>query len=175
MLKRITFFWRRSRLKADPGRDRFAKWNQSARKVLHLAHEEAIKLKHSSIGCAHLLLAVLQLEEGIAYKALQRCGFELDTAFEALKQTIGVGQTPTPLEGLTPGCKQAMLCAVDEARRMRHGFVDSGHILLGILRVREDIATQFLLDRGVDVDRLRGEIWKRLASREVQSQGEAMS
>jgi ATP-dependent Clp protease ATP-binding subunit ClpC len=92
-------------------------------------------------------------------KALQSFEIDLVKTREALEQKIGIGQASQP-EGITPNCKSAIVLAVDEARRMKHSFVGSGHILLGVMRVKEDMAAQFLEEMNMETDRTRVKVWE---------------
>ena len=44
----------------------FNKFTQRAHKVLELAQEEAIRMKHESIGTEHILLGLIREGRGIA-------------------------------------------------------------------------------------------------------------
>ena len=48
----------------------FNRFTQRAQKVLQLAQEEAIRMKHESIGTEHILLGLIREGGGIAAKAL---------------------------------------------------------------------------------------------------------
>ena len=49
----------------------FNRFTQRSQKVLQLAQEEAIRLKHESIGTEHILLGLIREGSGIAAKALE--------------------------------------------------------------------------------------------------------
>ncbi len=49
----------------------FNRFTQRAQKVLQLAQEEAIRMKHDSIGTEHILLGLIREGGGIAAKALE--------------------------------------------------------------------------------------------------------
>lgn len=68
-----------------------------ARKALELTFREALRLGHNYIGTEHLLLALLELEDGAG--ALHRCGVDKDRMeadlVEAL-ESLSVGNDPSP-------------------------------------------------------------------------------
>ena len=49
----------------------FNRFTQRSQKVLQLAQEEAIRLKHEAIGTEHILLGLIREGNGIAAKALE--------------------------------------------------------------------------------------------------------
>lgn len=57
----------------------FNRFTQRAQKVLQLAQEEAIRLKHESIGTEHILLGLIREGGGIAAKALDAISVNADT------------------------------------------------------------------------------------------------
>lgn len=59
-------------------RDRFDKFTKPARKVLSLAHEEALRFQHNYIGTEHLLLGLIREGEGIAAGVLESLGVNLE-------------------------------------------------------------------------------------------------
>jgi len=64
----------------------------------------------------------------------------------------------------TERAQRVLLMAREEAERLRHGRVDTEHLLLGLLREGGGIAGQVLVALGVDLARLRAEL-ERLTPR----------
>jgi len=68
-----------------------------ARKALELTFREALRLGHNYIGTEHMLLALLELEDGAG--PLHRCGVDKDrveTDLIAALESLGSGQNPSP-------------------------------------------------------------------------------
>src|SRR6266567_3094090 len=61
-----------------PEIDRFNKFTERARKVLHLAQEEAQRLKHNYLGTEHLLLGLVREGQGIGAGVLESLGVSLE-------------------------------------------------------------------------------------------------
>ena len=56
--------------------ERFHKFTERARKTLQLAEKEAYRFGHSSIGTEHILIGLLQIEDGIAARVLKGLGVD---------------------------------------------------------------------------------------------------
>ena len=137
-------------------RDRFDKFTKPARKVLSLAHEEALRFQHNYIGTEHLLIGLLREGDGIAAKVLNGLGVELDKAREAIVLIIGQGdRIVLDKIGLTPRTKKVIELAVDEARGLNHDSIGTEHLLLGLIREGEGIAAIVLESLGVNLEKAR--------------------
>ncbi|MEO0107631.1 MAG: ATP-dependent Clp protease ATP-binding subunit [candidate division WOR-3 bacterium] len=136
------------------------------RKVIALARQEAIRFHHDYIGTEHLLLAILKEGEGVAAIVLNNLGLSLDDLRRAVEngvssrsETLVLGEIPLNQEART-----ALNYAMDEARRMNHSYVGTEHLLLGLLREENGLASQVLLSLGIDVDIVRNETLRLLGS-----------
>ena len=56
----------------------FERYTEKARKVIILAQDEAVRLKHNHIGTEHLLLGLLREREGVAAKILDSFDITMD-------------------------------------------------------------------------------------------------
>jgi ATP-dependent Clp protease ATP-binding subunit ClpA len=137
-------------------RDRFDKFTERARRVLSYAQEEAQRFQHNYIGTEHLLLGLVREEDGVAAKVLQALGVQREQVHNAITFIIGRGDRIVLGEiGLTPRAKKVIELAVDEARRLNHHYIGTEHILLGLAREGEGIATGVLESLGVNLERVR--------------------
>ncbi|WP_066496480.1 ATP-dependent Clp protease ATP-binding subunit [Abyssisolibacter fermentans] len=62
----------------------------------------------------------------------------------------------------TERAQKVIILAQDEARSMRHNYVGTEHLLLGLLRENEGIAARALVNLGVDLDKIREEIKQKI-------------
>ena len=119
-------------------RDRFDKFTERARRVLHLAQEEAQRLHHNHIGVEHILLGLVHEGEGVAAHVLLELGVDLQKlrdAVAAVSSGVQGGKQSTSGQiGLTSEGKKAIELAVDEARRLNHHYIGTEHLLLGLVR-----------------------------------------
>lgn len=135
-------------------------FTERARRTFQRAREEALALRHEYVGTEHLLLALCLREthvgEGVATAALDRLGVSLD----AIRQSVlglltpGHGSGAGPDLPYTSRAKRALELAMSEARRLRHAYVGSEHVLLGLVAEERGIAAQALLAHGVTLQRL---------------------
>jgi len=138
-------------------RDRFEKFTERARKVLNLAQEEAQRFQHDYIGTEHLLLGLVREREGVAVKVLSNLGVDLNLLRSTIEFMIGRGDRIVLGEiGLTPGAKEVIELAVDEAHHLNnYHSIGTEHLLLGLVREGEGIAAQALERLGVNLAKVR--------------------
>ncbi len=137
---------------------RFEKFSERARRVLTVAQEEARNLNHSYIGTEHILLGLVREEEGVAARVLINLGISLSKVRSAVEFIIGRGERPTTGEtGLTPRAKKVIELAIDEARQLGHNYIGTEHLLLGLLREGEGVASNVLDSFGITLERARAE------------------
>ncbi len=144
---------------ADP-LDRFTR---RARQALRLAQEEAQRLNHSYIGTEHLLIGLIRVDNSVASKVLQGVGIELGQVRELVQQTSGASRGPDLRdETLTPRIKRVLELALNEAKRMGHHYIDTAHVLLGLLREEDCAAVRILRQLGVSPELVREETTKKI-------------
>ena len=135
------------------GMERFT---QRARRVLSLAHQEAERLRQSTIGTEHLLLGLIQEEGGIAGRVLRELGLEPDRVREMVEKSWAVfGQYRGGKIDLSPGTQQVLEFAIEEARRMGHHYIGTEHLLLGLVRSTEGLGMEVLRKLGVTAEQIR--------------------
>lgn len=137
---------------------RFEKFSERARRVLTLAQEEAQRCNHNYIGTEHILLGLVRETEGVVARVLINLGIDLNKVRAAVEFIIGRGENPVEGEiGLTPRAKKVIELAVDEARRMNHSYIGTEHLLVGLLREGEGVASGVLESLGVTLESVRSE------------------
>jgi ATP-dependent Clp protease ATP-binding subunit ClpA len=144
--------------------DRFDKFTERARRVLTLAQEEAQRFNHNYIGTEHLLLGLIREGSGVSSKVLTNLGVEVHKVRSAVEFIIGRGERAVLGEiGLTPRAQRVIELAVDEARRMKHHYIGTEHVLLGLVREGEGVAAGVLESLGVNLERVRAETTRVLS------------
>src|SRR6202158_1237328 len=144
----------------------FDRFNDRAKRVLALAQDEAIRFNHNYIGTEHLLLGLVREGEGVAAQALAALNVDLSKVRTAVEFIVGRGDSTTsPSEiTLSPRTKKVIELAIDEARKLGHSHVGSEHLLLGLVREGEGIASGVLESLGVSMEKLRHQIIATIGS-----------
>ena len=141
----------------------FERFTERARKVVVLAQEESGRLRHNYIGTEHLLLGLLREEEGVAAQALHACGVTLDEAREKVGDIVGHGEdVDLPQKPFTPRSKRVLELSLREAQGLRHSYVGTEHLLLGLLAEGGGVSAAALSGLGVEPEGVRREVLGRL-------------
>lgn len=148
----------------------FNRFTQRAQRVLQLAQEEAIRLKHEAIGTEHILLGLIREGEGIAAKALEAIDVDLNTIEQGVEQLVGQGEKEVgPIVHYTPRAKKVIELSVDESRKLGHSYVGTEHILLALIREGEGVAARVLNNAGVSLTRARQQVLALLGSADASN------
>ena len=144
----------------------FNRFTERARKVIILAKEEARRFNHDYIGTEHLLLGLIREGEGVAAAVLQKMGLSLQNIRLEIEKLVQPGPTTQILGDIpfTPRAKKALELAAEEARSLGHNYIGTEHLLLGLIREGEGVASQVLMNLGLDLNKVRNEVMGLLGS-----------
>ena len=149
----------------------FERFTEGARQAVVRAQAEAQVLRHNYIGTEHLLLGLLGDEEGVAGRVLADLGLDVEGVRTQVGRIVGrgrevaVGHVP-----FTPRAKKVLELALRDALSLGHDYIGTEHLLLGIARENEGVASRILLDSGVDRVRVRDVVRAALADPEYKRQ-----
>ncbi|MGB2694241.1 MAG: Clp protease N-terminal domain-containing protein [Dehalococcoidia bacterium] len=147
------------RISESRKRSRFDKFTERASRALELAREEALELGHDHVGTEHMLLGLLKVDDGVAARVLRNLGVASDDLRSQVESLIGRGDAPYSGDiALTPRAKKTLELAVKEARSLKHHYVGTEHILLGLMRAGEGIAFDLLTKQGLTPERVESEV-----------------
>jgi len=142
----------------------FERFTDRARRVVVLAQEEARLLNHSYIGTEHILLGLIHEGEGVAAKALESLSISLEAVRAQVEEIIGQGgSSPSGHIPFTPRAKKVLELSLREALQLGHNYIGTEHILLGLLREGEGVATQVLVKLGADLGKVRQQVIQLLS------------
>ncbi|MBR0258461.1 MAG: ATP-dependent Clp protease ATP-binding subunit, partial [Synergistaceae bacterium] len=120
-------------------------YTERAKRVIQLAHQEAANMGHSMVEPEHLLIGILAEGGGVACQALTELGVDPENLAAHIRDLVGKSQDilarPVDLP-LSPRMKRALDLAMVEARKMSVNYVDTEHMLLGILGDDSGLAVQ---------------------------------
>ncbi|MCK4994371.1 MAG: ATP-dependent Clp protease ATP-binding subunit [Candidatus Omnitrophica bacterium] len=147
----------------------FDRFTERARKVILLAKEESKRFNHDYIGTEHILLGLIKEGEGVASAVLQNLGLNLDMIRLETEKLVQPGPSTVTSGDIpfTPKAKKVIELAMDEARSLGHNYIGTEHLLLGLIRENEGVASQVLLNLGLDLNKVRKEIMELLGTTSV--------
>ncbi|MCK5451026.1 MAG: AAA family ATPase, partial [Candidatus Omnitrophica bacterium] len=144
----------------------FNRFTERARKVILLAKEEAKRFNHEYIGTEHVLLGLIKEGEGVAAAVLTSLGLETENIRIEIEKLVQPGPDKVN-EGdipFTPRAKKVIELAMDEARSLGHNYIGTEHLLLGLIREGDGVASQVLVNMGLDLKIVREEVLNLLGS-----------
>jgi ATP-dependent Clp protease ATP-binding subunit ClpC len=142
----------------------FERFTERARRVVVLAQEEARRLDHNFIGTEHILLGLLHEGEGVAAVSLEALGISLDAVRRQVEATIGRGEAPpTDHIPFTPRAKNVLELSLREALQLKHNYIGTEHILLGLIREGEGVGAQVLEKLGAEPDLVREQVTRLIS------------
>ncbi len=144
----------------------FNRFTERARKVIILAKEEARRFNHDYIGTEHILLGLIREGEGVAAAVLQNMGMSLETIRLEIEKLVQPGPATQILGDIpfTPRAKKVLELAAEEARSLGHNYIGTEHILLGLIREGEGVASQVLMNMNLDLNMVRNQVMHFLGS-----------
>ena len=133
--------------------DRFTERSQEA---LTAAQQAAAQLQHATVEPEHLLLALLEQDDGLVPALLRRLEVQpeplaarLHAALENRAKQIGGGE---PQVG--NALRTVLMAAFDEMARLKDEYVSTEHLLLAIVAPQQGEAARLLQQAGVTDDRV---------------------
>ena len=145
----------------------FERFTDRARRVIVLAQEEARELNHNYMGTEHILLGLIKEGEGVAAKALESMGINLEDVRREVIDIIGHGTQPvTGHIPFTPRAKKVLELSLREGLQMGHKYIGTEFLLLGLIREGEGVAAQVLIKLGADLPRVRQQVIQLLSGYE---------
>lgn len=147
-------------------------FSDRVRRVLQMSREEAARQHHNYVQTEHLLLGLIREGEGVAAAVLANLDVDLEEVQQRIEKTVKKGTAEAPAGPdlpYTSRAKKVLEFAMSEARELKHSYVGTEHLLLGLLREEKGIAAQVLTDVGVNLEKARAETL-RLLSTEMPSE-----
>jgi uncharacterized protein len=132
----------------------YERFTDKCRKIMLLANEEANTLGHEYINTEHLLVGLLREGTGIAAEVLKQLGLNLDRVRQEVHR---LSARPSAASDKLPQAlaKEAIVVAMEEARRLKCDYVGTEHLLLGVLSQAEGVANQVLGNLAVPPETVR--------------------
>jgi hypothetical protein len=138
----------------------FERYTERARRVLFFARYEASQLGSLTIEPEHLLLGLIREGKGLTSRIFARSRLSLDGIRREVEgRTAFHEKVSTSVEiPFAPDTKNVLRFAAEEADRLRHNYIGTEHLLLGILREERSEAAMMLIEKGMLLHTVREDI-----------------
>lgn len=131
--------------------------------VLSLAKEEARRLAHNLLGTELILFGVLAEGSGIGAVVLSELGITIKDVRSEIEKILGFGSEYEPREiYYTTRAKRLLEMAWIEAKKYKKPRIESEHILLAVIKLKDCIAMKVLTNLGVDAVEIRQGILSKI-------------
>ena len=146
-------------------------YTSQAKKALAYAVKTAEKCGHNYVGTEHLLIGLLNVEDGTAGMVLTEFHVDAGQLTELINRLIAPGgNTATESRpGYTPRVRRVLENAEAEAARFKSRAVGTEHLLIAILKESDCVATRLLFTMGINIQKLYSAILTAMG--EAPSQG----
>ena len=123
-------------------------FSTQVKEIISYSREEALRLGNDFIGAEHLMLGLIRDQENTAIKVLR----QLNVNLGELRKEIELAVKDKS------GKNIANINSLPLTKALKSPMVETEHLLLSILKNKENIATQILNQFDVDYDLFRNEI-----------------
>ena len=139
-----------------------AKFSPKVKEVISYSREEALRLGHDYIGVEHLLLGLIREGEGLAIKVLKSLDVDVILLRKAVEdavrdksvhQSLNVSNLP-----LTKQAEKVLKVTVLEAKVLKSETIGTEHLMLSILKNKDNVACEILTRFEVDYENFRNEL-----------------
>ncbi|HNA97062.1 MAG TPA: Clp protease N-terminal domain-containing protein, partial [Chitinophagaceae bacterium] len=137
-------------------------FSTQVKEIISYSREEALRLGNDFIGTEHLLLGLIREGENTAIRILKSFNVDLyelrKEVEQAVKDKTGKNIANINSLPLTKQAEKVIRVTVLESKALKSATVETEHLLLSILKNKENIATQILNQFDVDYDLFRQEL-----------------
>lgn len=139
-----------------------AKFSPKVKEVISYSREEALRLSHDFIGIEHLVLGLIREGEGLAVKTMR--GLDIDPVLlrknieDSIKGKVAKGTFNPNNIPLTKQAEKVLKITVLEAKVLKSDVIGTEHLLLSILKNKDNIITKVFASYDIDYDVFRKEL-----------------
>jgi ATP-dependent Clp protease ATP-binding subunit ClpC len=149
-------------------------FTKRAKRVINeIAQDEAKRLGSDFIGPEHILLGLLKEEDSVAIKILTNLNISLSELRREVEKRTREGSGALLLDATQGQDKYQKMIDIskEEAKRLKHNYVGTEHILLALLRDNNNIAGGSLSSFSVNYNVIKSEILRLLGAPPASSVG----
>jgi len=140
------------------------RFSPKVKEIISHSREEALKFGHDYIGTEHLLLGVLKEPTSLAVRVLESLNVDSEQLSVAVEKSINQNTATLPTSyniGNLPLTKQAekvLKVTFLEAKLLKSELIGTEHILLSLLKHKDNLAARVLLQFNVSYDVFKTEL-----------------
>lgn len=139
-----------------------AKFSPEVREVISNSREEAMRLKHQYIGIEHLLLGLIREGVSTAIQVLKSLNLDMvlvrKSIESATREKSSSSENNVSSLPLTRQAEKVLKITVLEAKLCKSEVVSTEHLMLSILKNKDNVATKVLNQFEVDYDTFKAEL-----------------
>jgi hypothetical protein len=135
----------------------FERYTEAARRAIFYARYEASQFSSAYIEPVHVMLGLLR-EDSILRRMLSA------SEGEAIRAEVEQSCKPGPKIAtsvdmpLSDSCKGALYGARDAADELGSAAIDTGHLLLGLLKIEQTPVREILAQHGIDAEKVKAKL-----------------
>lgn len=131
-----------------------ASFSDKVKEILRYSRDEAVRLNHDSVGAEHIVLSLIREKEDFVYQTLINLNVNLSDFKKQLEKSI-ISKVTVVINNnadvpLTKQTNNILKVAILEAKKYRSQFIQTEHLMLAILRSKDNIVTLTLRDFDID-------------------------
>lgn len=136
----------------------FERYTEGARRVLFFSRYEASELRCMSIETEHLLLGLLRENKGVTSRFFAEVRITYDGVREQVHAHDGEPVSTSVEIPFSEETKRVLYAAADESERLKHDYIGTEHLLLGLLHEERSVAGSILSAHGMRIESARTQI-----------------
>jgi ATP-dependent Clp protease ATP-binding subunit ClpC len=141
---------------------RFDRFTERAQDAAARAYEILQRYGHNQVDTEHILLALLEQNEGVIPQLLERLGVDVSMLRSRIDEVLRKSPRTATIYGaggqaqvfFTPRLKQVIDLANEEANRLKDEYISTEHIFLAIMRERNTPTSKILADYNINRERV---------------------
>ena len=140
------------------------RFSPKVKEIISHSREEALKFGHDYIGTEHLLLGVLKEPNSLAVRVLESLNIDPEHLKSAMEDSINqdTDNLPTAYNignlPLTRQAEKVLKVTFLEAKLLKSEIIGTEHILLSVLKHKDNLAARILLQFDVTYDVFKTEL-----------------
>jgi ATP-dependent Clp protease ATP-binding subunit ClpC len=138
-------------------------FTKRAKRVINeMAQDEAKRLGHEYVGPEHIFLGLLKEDDSVAVKLLINLNININELRREVERKSREGNLLLDLPTSHERYQRVVEASKDEAKRMKHNYVGTEHILLALLKDNNNLASSVLNNFSVNYNVIKSEILRLL-------------